>query len=420
MSRPRVMQAVAGYALSDMRADWIVTVLTIALYGLLLTPVLILYVVKSGVIEAWAKDLSQDNRNREVTIIGEYSISLESLDRLRGLANVDYLVPEPTGVIREMRVRQITPERGKREWVKVRTTSPGDPAFPAEAVVPSGFQEVALSVPAAVALGEAAGKPMATGDRVMIEVRRDKKNGGGQERQRPELTVVSIVPENRWSGGGMFISTDLARAIREYRQHEIDPGPDWPDKVHRPDAPWQSIRIYATTVRDAVDLSQSLSKFTDADGRFLETAVNTDQILNMVQLEDGLSQIFNVIVALSAVGFGATAFLTQWVSVSRKRRDLALMVMTGFRRRDVWIFPMTQAAGATFGGAALSLLALAVASPMIDGFVATYSREGAFELPPPWHLLAAFAVALAIVIVASWAAVQQIRDLDIAASLRSD
>jgi hypothetical protein len=405
-TRPQLLTMIR-YALADMRAEPLISALTALLYCAIIAPVLLLFVAKVGIISAMVDDLARDTRNREVRIRGEYALQADDLDAIAALATSGFMVPEPAFVVRSWRWRTDGDVPGPLVSLDLRTTRSGDPAFLQQGPWPEGFRQAALSEAAAAALGAT------VGDTLTVTLRRTGERGG-LEVQRVSVTVVAIAPATRWIGETVFVSPDLARAIEEYVWSVVDPGPGWPDAVSRPDAPWKSLRIYAQTVRDAPALRDSL----EALG--YDTRIRTDQIDNLVRLEGGLNSLFSGVLLVSACGFAAATFLMQWVGAARKRRDYALLVLAGFYKWDVALFPIAQTLVACSVGALLSVAALALMLPSLAAFVAAHTDGGALRLPILGPLGVGYLTVCAIGIAGCVGAVMKILHLDSAEVLRSD
>jgi len=404
--RPQI-RTIVRYAVADMWSEPLVSSLTALLYCVIIAPVLLLFVAKIGVISAMVEDLAKDTRNREVRIRGEYALDQQELDALTALDSVGFLVPEPAFVVRSWRWRKEGTEPGPLVTLDLRTTQAEDPAFDPQTRLPEGFEEAALSESAARAL------EASIGDTIRVTLNRTPKSGR-LEAQRISVVVVAIAPATRWVGETVFVSPSLGRAVEEYTWFVADPGPGWPDAVANPDAPWKSIRIYAPTVREAPALRDALV------ARGYDASIRTDQIDNVLRLETGLNGLFSGVLLVSACGFGAATFLTQWVSAARKRRDYALMILSGFAKWDVVMFPIAQTLIACTIGALLALGALGLMTPMLSGFVAAHTDGGTLHLPIVAPLTVGYAVTCAIGVAGCVGAVMKIANLDIAEALRSD
>jgi ABC-type lipoprotein release transport system permease subunit len=175
------------------------------------------------------------------------------------------------------------------------------------------------------------------------------------------------------------------------------------------------MRIYAPQVADATRLRDRL------DDLGFETRLMTDQVDRILKLETGLRQVFRIVLILSATAFVITAFLLQWMSVVRKKRDFALMSVLGLTSRHLTAFPVFQGALLTTIAGLLSLtLAVAMQGPVetiVQGYLTTPSPV---QAPTVLPLLAGILVAIATGALAGVAAIRTLRPEDMTHALRGD
>jgi putative ABC transport system permease protein len=396
---------ITRYALKDLSHDRRITFLSILLYIVILAPVCILYVLKFGVVTAWTEDLAKDMRNREVRITGEYALTGENLAELQAISETGFLVPEASFLVSTQPMRRREPERGPWQDINFRTTRAGDPATGLESALSSS--EVIVTTRAAESL------EIAEGDVLEVRLSRQPKNAG-TESTFVRLDVADILPEAAWPGGNVFISPALALDIRDWLQFDHRDDTEIWAGDRTAEAVWQSLRIYASTVKEAVELRDKLEE------KGFATQLNTDQIARLVDLEAALNALFVIILAMSGTAFLATAFLLQWLAVTRKRPDFALMSVAGFTRQNLRIFPVVQSVATTTTGI---VLAIAVALIMFAALY-TYATDllsvSRIALPPIWHALIAAALTLMLSVLGSLGAMRTIGTLDITKLIRSD
>lgn len=393
------------YALRDLCHDRRITFLSILLYIVILSPVCILYILKFGVVTAWTEDLAKDMRNREVRVTGEYALHGEAFVGLHAIPETGFLVPEASFLVSTQPMRRREPERGPWQDINFRTTRTGDPATGLESDLESS--EVIVTTQVAESL------EIAEGDVLEIRLSRQPKNSG-IESTFVRLGVADILPEEAWPGGNVFISPALALDVRDWLQFDLRDDTEIGARDRTTEAVWQSLRIYASTVKEAVELRDKLEE------KGFATQLNTDQIARLVDLETALNALFAIILAMSGTAFLATAFLLQWLAVTRKRADFALMSVAGFTRENLRLFPIVQSLVTTSTGI---VLAIAVALIMFAALY-TYATDllsvPRIALPPVWHSLIAAALTLMLSVLGSLAAMRTIGTLDITKLIRSD
>ncbi|MBD3786629.1 MAG: hypothetical protein IE922_06610 [Sphingomonadales bacterium] len=391
-------------ALADLRHDRFLTVVGIVLLAALIAPPLVLHAIRVGLVETWAQDLARDIRNREVVIIGENSIGAGQLAEFARWPETDFVVPEPSFFVSTQRARK-SGARGSSVDLNLRTTAPGDPVMAGIADAPLGPAEVVLSARAAEDLG------VGEGDQITLRLARTPSDAS-PERVPVELRVAAVIAASRWAGAEGFVTPQTLLGFRNWLTFLSDvPTP----ADHPEGAVWQSLRIYAPTVANAPALQMRL------DQAGFETRLMTDQVDRILKLETGLRQIFSIVLALSGTAFVITAFLLQWLSYVRKKRDLALRSVIGMTGADLTTFAVFQGGVMTALGGLVALgLVGAVRGPVetiVHGYLSTPAEV---ESPALLPLLAAVLLAVAIGALAGIGAVRTLRPHVISTVLRGD
>ena len=392
------------FALADLRHDRFLTVIGIVLLAALISPPLVLHAIRVGLVETWAQDLARDIRNREVVIIGENSIGAGQLAEIALWPETDFVVPEPSFFVSTQRARK-SDERAASIDLNLRTTAAGDPVMAGIYDRPLGPAEIVLTSRAAEDLD------VGEGDRITLRLARTPSDAS-PVRVPVELRVAAVIAASRWAGSEGFVTPQTLLGFRNWLTFVSDlPTPS----RNLEGATWQSMRIYAPTVADALALQIRL------DQAGFETRLMTDQVDRILKLETGLRQIFSIVLALSVTAFVITAFLLQWLSYVRKKRDLALMSVIGMTGADLTLFAVFQGGVMTALGGLVSLgLTGAVRGPVetiVHGYLSTPAEVKSPALLP---LLAAVLLAIAIGALAGIGAVRTLRPQVISNVLRGD
>lgn len=159
----------------------------------------------------------------------------------------------------------------------------------------------------------------------------------------------------------------------------------------------KGFRLYARSIDDTPELFRELiASGMDVDARI-------EEIERVRALGDGLTRLFLVIAAVGVVGGGGALLASLHAAVLRKRRDLAILRLIGFSRRDTALFPAVQSIAIGLGGFALSLLTYAIAATIINGQLggAIQGQEGGLCRLPLAHIGLAGVGILAIAIVSA-------------------
>ena len=404
------MRAVVEFGLRDARHDRYSTIMSALLLFALLAPIAALHALQSGVVTAWAEALSQDVRNSEVRIRGEVSMGVDWLEKMSAWPETGFLVPSPSAIVMTQSVRVPAAQSGLRPGqpvsVDLRTTAAGDPAL-AGLAAPQPDQAV-VSRRAIDQIAE----DLDVGDVIELLVRRQPD---GQPRQLASirLEIVGILEADRWAGANLFLHPDMARAVR-----------DWNGFRQRGDAPdpaalsaprtWESVRIHATTVRDAPALAERLR------GEGFDVSLNSDQVAQFVRLEDGIRAVFSAIVGFGAVALAVAVYMLQSLRVSQKRREIALMASIGLGRRHLAWFPVVGAVLHAVLALALVSVCIPFAHPALDRFATEQAGLDRFALPPASDWIIAALAVLALCGLAARLAAQPIGRFAFGPLLRED
>lgn len=392
------------FAVADLVHDRLLTVIGIVLLAALIAPPVVLHTLRVGLVETWAEDLARDIRNREVVIVGENRITADDLAVIAAWPQTGFVVPEPSFFVSTQRARKAK-SRGVVIDLNLRTTDLDDPVM-------AGVYDSAIAPQVAVLSARAAARlDVAQGDSITLLLARTPADSN-PVRVPVTLEVAAVLPAERWAGEDAFVAPATLLGFRDWLTFASDDPGLVPDPAT---VIWQSLRIYAPKVADATALRDRLDLFG------LETRLMTDQVDRILKLETGLRQIFTIVLILSTTAFVITAFLLQWLSVVRKKRDFALMSVIGMPPAQVAVFP-------AFQGGVMTAVACCIAAALVvglqgpvetivQGYLTTPSAVQAPALTP---LAGGFLAAIVIGALAGIAAVMTLRPEDFSHALRGD
>jgi len=148
-----------------------------------------------------------------------------------------------------------------------------------------------------------------------------------------ELTQVGEVPGDRaWIPVELLgvLRTALDRPVRfdaARAQFTLDRGG------------FQGFRLYAADIDHVAPLVDKLR------GEGIEVIAQADAIERIRLLDQGLTRIFWLVAAVGVTGGVAALVASLYAAVQRKRKELSVMRLLGFSRRDLFRFPVFQGAG---------------------------------------------------------------------------
>lgn len=395
----------ARLACADFLRDTRVSACLILALAAVMTPLLVLFGLKDGLISTLRQRLLADPATRQVVVVGNRNLSPEWIERLRQRPETGFLVPRSRSLSATLDARG--PDGRTYPGLEMVPSAAGDPLLPADAAPPAG-DAVWLSAAAAQRLGVDAGGT------VQAQVARTLD--GAIQAARFSLTVAGILPESAFGRPAAFVGLDLLLATEDFRDGNAAPALGVTTGTTRDPArprAFAGVRLYA---RDLDAVAPLAAWLRDRD---MEVRTRADEIENVKSVDRVLSLIVGVIAGIGAGGFLLSLGASLWANVERKRRDLALMRLIGFPARAAAIFPAVQALLVAVCGSALSGgLYLAVAAV----FDAALGRNlGAAEFVtrmPPLHFVAMVLATLAAALVAALAAGRRAARVDPAESLR--
>lgn len=398
---------IGGLALASLWHNRRLSLFTVVIYAAIVAPVVILYLLKTGVIAAWTQELARDVQSREIDIRGEYTQRLTSdeMQRLGELPGVDFVVGEAMALVSTRQMRRVEPRRGPTQQIKTRTSAPGDPLLPEG--MDLGLTEMALSTRAAQQL------EAAPGDTIAITLRRLSAEGQS-ETHRLRFTVAHVVDPRKWPGEAVFLRPKVTVAMGDWISSALEDVA----QVQSPgdDMRFASFRIYAKSVHQATHLRQTLTE------NGYEAGLRVAAVSQMLFLEHGLNLVFQVILILSLAGLVASILLLQWLSIERQKPDLALLLTTGFSHGRIRGFVLLQAAVLSLAGLTLAtLLSVAAFQGLAPVVLEQIDLDPQTLFWPPlgqssFLYLAAFVFFSGV----SWLSVRRLSIGPLVAALRSD
>jgi len=395
----------ARLALADFRFDARVSACLVLALAAVMTPLLVLFGLKYGMISTLQERLLADPANREIVVVGSQRLAPEWFESLRAASGVDFLAPRSRSLSATLDVRG--PEGAAYPGLEMVPSAAGDPLLPAGAKPPQG-SAVWLTAAAAQRLGAR------TGDTLAAQVARTL--GGETQVARFPLTVAGVLPETAFGRAAAFVAVDLLLATEDYRDGYTAPRLGTTHGTARPASPprvFAGLRLYARGLDDVAPLAERLRS------QGMEVRTRAAEIENVRAIDRVLSLIVLVIAAIGATGFLLSLGASLWANVERKRRDLALMRLIGFSPRDAALFPAVQGALVAVLGTALSGVVYLGVSAVFD--LSLGANLGANEFVtrmPPGRFAFAAIVTLAAALAAAAFAGRRAARVDPAESLR--
>ena len=413
----RPYRIAAGLALQDLGREKTQLACQVLTLTAVLAPLLILFGLKSGVLQAFTDDLETDAAVRQILIRGVGSYPPSLLDTLRQDPRVGFVAPHPHTINADT-FFALAGQRGtKAVNGAIMGSGPGDPLLgPGDR--PPAADETVLSAALARNLGATAGSD------VLIVAERNQ----GETAILP-LKAIQVLGADAWPVSGALLNPETLMAVDRWSEGYLVPRlGETGRRLDNPIIP--TFRLFAADLASVRPLARWLS----AQGMNLRTQVN--RIDALARLAFTLDLVFTTIATVAASGYLLSFGASLWANVSRKRAALSLLRLQGLPRRASLAFPTAQALSIAAGGwlgAGLLYLAAATllnerlgpdfAQSLAQGFGVQLAggRDAGGDIArlSLYHFLLAGAASLTVALAAAAAAGRRILTIDPAEGLRS-
>lgn len=334
-------------AARDYVDEWHMSGCFVLALAAVLGPMLVLFGLKFGIVGSMVQELVEDPRNREIRPVGSGRYDEAWLEALGRREDVAFLVPRTRSIAATLELKSAS--AAQILDVELIPTAPGEPLLAADTPVPARSTELVLSASAADKLGVQAGDP--------IDGSLARRFRGLGERVHLELRVAGVARPAAFEREGAFATLFLVAAVEDFRDGRAVPAFGWAGDP-RGDAvrSFPSFRLYARSIYDVASLQESLRR----EG--VETRTRAADIEVVQSIDRNLTAVFWVIAVIGLLGFFLSLGASLWANVDRKRRELSVLRLVGFRTADIVWFPVAQSAlTAVAGWATASAIYLGVA-----------------------------------------------------------
>ena len=246
--------------------------------------------------------------------------------------------------------------------LELRASGTGDPLLGGLAA-PSG-NGLVLSVEAAQRLNAQPGQGL------IIALGRERE--GRSERAAVAATLAAILPAAVSDGSSALAAPGLLEAIESWRDGYSVPGfgdgagngPPPPRTVHA------LFRLHAVSIREVEALAARLA----AEG--VSTRSRAREIAATLGLQRNLRTVLSLVAAITLAGAVVALTALQFSTLRRKRREHALLKLTGHGRAWLVALPCANALAVALAGSLLALAVYALAAVIINTYFAAHLVAG--------------------------------------------
>jgi putative ABC transport system permease protein len=357
----RRLRHVTWLSLQDYRHEWVMSGCFVLALAAVLAPMMVLFGLKVGIVGSMVDRLVQDPRNREIQAVGSGRFGPEWFASVRGRHEVAFVVPRTRSIAATIDLRS---EQSSRILsVELIPTGPGEPLLEGSVAAPVRPGELVLSDSAARKLGVGAGG--------RIEGSLARTFQGKSERVHLPVAVTGVARPAAFPRDAAFVPQDLLLAIEDFRDGHAVASQGWPGDA-APEGPrsFPGFRLYARSIYDVAPLRDLLV----SEG--LEVRTRAEDIDLVQSMDRNLTAVFWIIAVVGLVGFAFSLGASLWANVERKRRELSVLRLVGFRTSDIVWFPLLQATFTAALGWVLASLVYAGVERSINALLAPRLEAG--------------------------------------------
>lgn len=392
-------------ALADYRHEPLLSLCSIFALAAALTPLLVLFGLKAGIVGGLTSRLLNDPRNLELTPAGTGAYSLAWIAEMEKRPDVAFLEPQTRSI--SARIDLFPVGGNKALSVDMLATGSGDPILERWVVVPEQDDDIVLSANAARQLGITAPDQSVTG-------RLSRQRGGRLEQVSLPLRVVGILPLEAEQREYAYVRLSLMEDSESFRDARTVPRHGWSGDEPAPlRTAYPSFRLYA---RD-LDGVETLRKHLEAAA--ITVTTRAEEIATVRQLDHAFTVLGFLLFLVVGGGFFASVISNALAQVNRKQRSLAVLRLLGFTAGHLALFPLVQSlVTALLGsGIALALFALIQLAINILFHEQIQSGETICSLSLT-HCLAAVALSCLFMLCGSLSAIRRILAIEPAEVIR--
>ena len=374
--------------------EWLMSGCFVLALAAVLGPMMVLFGLKFGIVGAMVDQLVEDPLNREIRPIGSGYYDSAWLESVRGRPDVAFLVPRTRSIAATI---ELSSESASRiVSVELIPSEQGDPLLP-NSLLPQGTYRVVLSQSAAEKLNVAPGDT--------IDGSLSRRFRGQQEREHLSFSVAAIAPASAFSRDGAFVTVMLLEALEDFRDGREVPAFGWKGEPADSNRTYPGFRLYARSIYDVAGLRDAFARLN------VDVHTRSAEIEMVQRMNRNLTAIYWAIALVGLVGFSLSLGASLWANIDRKRKELSVLRLVGFRTADIVWFPMVQALFTAVLGWALAVAIYLATALVINDMLATQLETGqqVCRMLPQHYAIALLLTSTAAVLAAGLAGLRSAR-----------
>ncbi len=371
----------------DYSHEWRMSGCFIFALASVLAPMMILFGLKFGIVSSMVNELVENPANREIRPIGSGRYDDAWIESFRQRGDVEFVIPKTRALAATIQLKSQTATRILS--TELLATADGDPLLAAIDAVPNAYGQVILSDSAAKKL------KVESGD--VIDASLARQFQGKRERVHLPIEVIDIADAAVTTRNVAFVSLDLLIASELFKDGRAVEALEWAgnseDGLERV---YPSFRLYARSIYDVEKL------VSDLESQGARVKANVAEISTVQSIDRNLAVIFWIIACVGALGFSFSLGASLWANVDRKRKELSVLRLVGFKSGRIVLFPVLQSCYTAILGWLLAVLVYLAFEHLINFFLAPQlNLEQALCFLLTEHFLWALALTIVVAIFAA-------------------
>ena len=339
----------------DYTHEWRMSGCFVFALAAVLAPMMILFGLKFGIVSSMVNQLVENPANREIRPIGSGRFEELWFERYRQRDDVEFIIPKTRALAASIQLKSKTAKRILS--TELMATAEQDPLLANLSETPQNIYQIVLSQNAAAKL------KVGKGGQVDASLARQFE--GKSERVHLNLEVIDIAAASVASRSIAFVYLDLLLATEHFKDGKAVPELGWSgDAVNQVSRSYPSFRLYARSIYDV----ENLVKILEDEGARVKA--NASEIATVQSIDRNLSIIFWIIACVGAAGFAFSLGASLWANVDRKKKDLSILRLLGFKSGRIVLFPVMQSFYTAILGWLLAVLVYLVFEQLINRFLA--------------------------------------------------
>ena len=363
----RAYRSIAAMSMRDWLHETKLSACGVIGIAAVLTPILVLFGLKFGVVSSMTQRLVADPRARAVQPIGQGHYDEAWFANLGGLPQTGFVVPNT----RFLAATVLLDDKasGRSLDAEFLPSMNADPLLPEDFLWPDAAPST--EAPEPVVLSASAAQKLHAEIGAVLAGTIGRTYEGNPESVTFRVEVRAVLPAARFDRDAALVRLPFLLAAEDYREGNAVPAMGWAghERSAQPRS-FASFRLYGRTVHDVAPLRDFLA----AHG--VDSVTQLAAIELVERLDRDLTVLFLVVAGLGSLGYFLSMTVSFWASVVRKQRELSLLRLVGFPTGAIMCFPLVQALAAGALGAGLAAGVTLAVAPVLNGLFGPELRRG--------------------------------------------